>query len=161
MSIASNAGLVLSGVSAIEVKYVDNLFDGNTGAVGAPGNFTAYKQFAVIGTATALPGDANRDGAVNDADASILAAHWQTASGATWEMGDFNVDGAVNDADAALLAAHWTVGAGEQSVPEPSTVAGLLGLCLAGRLLARRAGTSSSRSDGRRSAGPDHDFVPR
>ena len=44
-----------------------------------------------------MPGDANRDGAVDDADASILAAHWQTASGATWEMGDFNVDGAVND----------------------------------------------------------------
>ena len=76
MSIASNAGPVLSGVSAIEVKYVDNLFDGNTGTVGAPGNFTAYKQFAVIGSATMLPGDANRDGAVNSDDASILAAHW-------------------------------------------------------------------------------------
>jgi lysophospholipase L1-like esterase len=140
MSITGNAGPVLSGISAIEVKYIDNLFDGNSGAVGAPGNFTAYKQFAVSGSPTFMLGDANRDGVVDDADASILAAHWQTTSGATWGMGDFNVDGAVNDKDAAMLAAHWTAGAGEHSVPEPSTLAGLLGLCLAGLLASARRG---------------------
>ena len=160
MSMTSNAGpTVLSGVSAIEVKYIDNMFDGNTGTVGAAGNFTAYKQFAVIGTATAMPGDANRDGAVDHADASILGAHWQTASGATWEMGDFNGDGAVNDMDAAQLAAHWTATA-EQAVPEPSTLAGLLGLwlvgllelCLAGSLaLARRKGPADARATSKRS----------
>ena len=54
MTIANDAGpTVLSGISAIEVKYIDNMFDGNTGAVGVPGNFTAYKQLAVIGTPTA------------------------------------------------------------------------------------------------------------
>ena len=67
-----------------------------------------------------LPGDANGDGVVNAADATMLAANWQTASGATWAMGDFNDDGAVDDADATILAANWQTGA-SASVPEPST----------------------------------------
>lgn len=134
MSIANSGGsLMLSGISAIEVKYVDNMFNGNTGHVGEPGNFTAYKQFAVIGSATVPvdPGDANRNGVVDEDDAAILAAHWQTASGATWLMGDFNNDGAVNDIDAALMAANWHI-VTSGFVPEPSMFAGLLGLCLAG-----------------------------
>ncbi len=43
---------VLSGISAIEVKYIDNQFDGSTGAVNTTGNFSAYKQFSVVGAAT-------------------------------------------------------------------------------------------------------------
>ena len=54
-----------------------------------------------------LPGDANRDGRVDDSDASILGAHWHQQVGATWAMGDFNGDGKVNDMDAAIVAAHW------------------------------------------------------
>ncbi len=84
-----------------------------------------------------IPGDANGDGKVNDADATILATNWQTFTGATWAMGDFNNDGAINDVDATLLAANWQSGA-EQSVPEPSTLAGLLGLCLVGLLASVR-----------------------
>ncbi|MCX7428864.1 MAG: fibronectin type III domain-containing protein [Planctomycetia bacterium] len=52
-------------------------------------------------------GDANLDGVVDDADATILACHWQQPSGATWQDGDFNGDGAVNDPDAAIFAAHY------------------------------------------------------
>ena len=52
-------------------------------------------------------GDANGDGWVNTADASILAANWQS-TGAAWEDGDFNGDGIVNDLDGTLLAANWT-----------------------------------------------------
>ena len=136
MSIANEDGsIMLTGVSAIEVKYIDNMFNGNNGNVGEPGNFTAYKQFAVIGSATVPvpPGDANRDGVVDADDAAILAAYWLTASDATWLKGDFNNDGAVNDIDAAILAANWQSGV-NASVPEPSTLAGLLGLCLAGLL---------------------------
>jgi hypothetical protein len=79
-------------------------------------------------TATLCPGDANGDGKVDDTDASILGAHWQT-SGAAWEDGDFNADTLVNDADAVILAAHWHYGVNgeEGSVPEPSALVLLLG----------------------------------
>jgi hypothetical protein len=76
-----------------------------------------------------VPGDANLDGAVNDTDASILGSNWQLQSDAIWAMGDFNGDQKVNDQDAAIMAAHWTAGGGaEGSVPEPSTLALLLGI---------------------------------
>ena len=65
-----------------------------------------------------IPGDANEDGVVTDADASILAAHWQMMEGATWVNGDFNGDGRVNDEDASILAAHWQEGT--MPVPEPA-----------------------------------------
>jgi hypothetical protein len=67
-----------------------------------------------------IPGDANCDDVVDDEDASILAAHWQTASGASWFDGDFNNDGAVNDRDASILAAHWQER--NAPVPEPAAV---------------------------------------
>jgi len=73
---------------------------------------------------------------INDADATILATNWQTASGATLTMGDFNSDGTVNDSDATLLAANWqSISSGaSQSVPEPGTFVlasfGLLGLVM-------------------------------
>ena len=61
-----------------------------------------------------LPGDANGDGVVDDADASILGAHWQQMGGATWHDGDFNGDFNVTDADAAILAGHWNERRGER-----------------------------------------------
>ena len=54
-----------------------------------------------------LPGDANRDGAVDDADAATLAHNWQKQTAATWADGDFNSDGLVDDTDATILAQHW------------------------------------------------------
>jgi len=54
-----------------------------------------------------LPGDANRDGRVNDIDASMVALNWRTSSASTWSEGDFNGDGLVDDLDAAILAQHW------------------------------------------------------
>lgn len=76
-----------------------------------------------------IPGDANNDGYVNAADATILASNWgrtNVTQGAAW--GDFNGDLAVDAADAAILAANWT-GAAERSgaVPEPTVLATLLG----------------------------------
>ncbi len=87
-----------------------------------------------------IAGDANRDGRVDDTDAAILATNWQTLTAATWAMGDFNGDERVDDADATLLAANWQSGvSATASAPEPSTLAGLLALCLAGlSTLARR-----------------------
>ena len=53
-------------------------------------------------TVEPIPGDANLDGTVDDADASILAANW-LGSDRDWSQGDFNNDGLVNDLDAAIL----------------------------------------------------------
>jgi hypothetical protein len=52
--------------------------------------------------------------------------------------GDFNGDGNVNDADAAILAAHWGEGVGEESVPEPGSLAMLAGIALMGMVCLRR-----------------------
>ena len=66
-----------------------------------------------------IPGDANNDGVVNDADAATLAANWLSTD-ASWIQGDFNGDGNVDDIDATLMAANWQQDAGASaSVPEP------------------------------------------
>ena len=72
-----------------------------------------------------IPGDANRDGVVDDDDATTLASNWLGAGG--WSQGDFNGDGIVNDMDATLMATNWQTGAATASVPEP----GLISLMLA------------------------------
>ena len=75
-----------------------------------------------------ISGDANRDGIVNEADASVLAANWLKPYYALWDNGDFNSDGAVNDLDATILAANWQRTADTlASVPEPGAFWLLLG----------------------------------
>ena len=89
-----------------------------------------------------LLGDANRDGVVDDHDASILGANWLTPSGTTWTDGDFNTDGKVDDRDAAILAAHWgETSLSEGAVPEPSGLVLLLGLALGAWIVRRRRGS--------------------
>jgi sialidase-1 len=114
----------------------------NIGIGGQPGELVAigdnyYILLAHDGTGLStvalLPGDANCDGTVDNADAAVLASNWQTAEGAGWTDGDFNGDGAVNGIDATLLAACWQMSHQPQpgdAVPEPS--AWLLLACLAG-----------------------------
>jgi PKD repeat protein len=53
-----------------------------------------------------VPGDANGDGTVTDADYTIWADNYG-ATGASFDMGDFNGDGAVTDADYTLWADHY------------------------------------------------------
>jgi hypothetical protein len=65
-----------------------------------------------------LPGDANRDGAVTDADYTIWADHYGTTS-ATWGEGDFNGDQLVTDADYTIWADHYGMTQTGQGVPEP------------------------------------------
>ena len=87
-----------------------------------------------------LPGDANRDRVVDEADAAILAANW-LSEGKYWAQGDFSGDGVVNEADATMMAANWQ-GGGTASVPEPS----ILVLFAAGVLvfMARENGVNCS-----------------
>ncbi len=105
------------------------------------GCMDGYTMLCVGAPEPGMAGDANCDGAVDGGDAEVLARYWMTEDGAVWGMGDFNGDGAVNDVDATILAANWGNWA-DGSVPEPSGVVGLLGLCLAGFfwIIARRAG---------------------
>jgi len=71
-------------------------------------------------------GDANLDGAVNFNDLLLLAQHYGTMTGATWDQGDFNYDGAVGFDDLLLLAQDYgqaaTATAAVAPVPEPSTI---------------------------------------
>jgi hypothetical protein len=70
--------------------------------------------------ATPLPGDANRDGSVTDADYTIWADNYGAAD-ATWDMGDFNGDDEVTDADYTIWADNY--GATTGAIPEPATLA--------------------------------------
>ena len=121
-------GAVNTGGSFLDVPVVNGEV---SGIIGNGAVVTVYSMTILIPMSEEdyIPGDANHDGAVNSADAAVLAAHWQTAGGANWEQGDFNGDGAVNDIDATILAANWMT-ASPASVPEPSVLAMLLA-CLA------------------------------
>jgi PEP-CTERM motif-containing protein len=73
-----------------------------------------------------LPGDANGDGSVTDADYTIWADNCG-ASDATWAMGDFTSDGDVTDADYTIWADHYGASSSRASVPEPASLA-LMGI---------------------------------
>ena len=96
-------------------------------------------QIALQGTVN-IPGDANNDGKVDGSDVTILAGNWQKGVNdgqtAIWTEGDFNGDGKVDGSDVTILAGNWQYGvdAAAVSVPEPSTMVGLLSLCLLGLL---------------------------
>lgn len=80
-----------------------------------------------------LPGDADMNGTVNDADAAIMAANWGKLNNALWRQGDFNRDGKINRDDAALMSQNWLMSSVTSSaVPEPG--AALL-LCGCGLML--------------------------
>jgi PEP-CTERM motif-containing protein len=74
---------------------------------------------ATSGGGVEVPGDANGDGVVSDADYTIWADNYG-ASGATFAMGDFNGDGEVSDADYTIWADNYGTGGG--AVPEPATM---------------------------------------
>jgi len=97
----------------------------------------------ILSIITPLGGDANLDGRVDAADASIMAANWGRSAGVLWGHGDFNEDGVINAEDAAILADNFgTNAAAEQesgaqpALPEPSAI-GLVFMGLAGILAGR------------------------
>ena len=79
-----------------------------------------------------IPGDANMDYLVNQADYDIWAAHNGMTSGATWDLGDWDADHDVDAADLALWQQNQTGGtsvtisatdanAGEAATPDTGT----------------------------------------
>jgi len=78
--------------------------------------------------ADARPGDANRDGLVDDDDLSLVLSTWNRLAlhlwfpPVYWEDGDFNGDNIVDDDDLSLLLSNWT---GSAPVPEPITLSPL------------------------------------
>ncbi|MEA1949904.1 MAG: matrixin family metalloprotease [Planctomycetota bacterium] len=85
-----------------------------------------------------FPGDANGDWSVDVIDLGALATNYGTIGGAVWGDGDFSDDGNVDVVDLGLLATNYGTTAAAQAVPEPSTLAGLLGLWLAGLMVSLR-----------------------
>ena len=137
-----------------------NLLDGKTWVESA---WSATQQLSFVNTVVGdplmvlrelIPGDADKDGLVGEADLALLSANWATVGkpgGAMWGLGDFNCDGLVGSEDLAVLSSSWGAtadwfGADDDetaaartgsSVPEPSTLLslmiGLAGLiCYAG-----------------------------
>ena len=109
-----------SGTSVLDITGTLN--GGNISA--SPGSINVVSE-------PPIPGDANLDDQVDDADAYILATNWLVGSSATWGMGNFNGDGYVNDVDATIMAANWQVGVpAKGAIPEPGMI-----ILLAGALL--------------------------
>ncbi|MEA1952695.1 MAG: dockerin type I domain-containing protein, partial [Planctomycetota bacterium] len=95
-----------------------------------------------------FPGDVNRDGRVDEIDATLLASNWNPWAGSGYGTpaagtpdipGDFNGDGWVNSLDAEILAVNWrkTAILPATSIPEPATSAGILGMAIAALLAIR------------------------
>jgi hypothetical protein len=96
---------------------------------------------SAVSSSTFLPGDANEDGWVTDADYTIWADNYG-ATGATWQMGDWNGDGEVTDADYTIWADNYGAGYNAQpNAPEPLTAIAVLtsGGLVAGYLRRRLA----------------------
>jgi len=76
-----------------------------------------------------LPGDANTDGAVDGADYTLWADHYEGA-GAGWGGGDFNGDGATDGADYTIWADFYGEEGQRSSAPAPAAGAILaVGAC--------------------------------
>ena len=94
------------------------------------------------------PGDADLSGFTDSTDFSIMLAAYGLPGSYDWGDGDFDgsTDGLseVNSTDFSIMLTEyglltpWPAAASSSAVPEPSTLAGMLGLCLAGLLASRR-----------------------
>ena len=107
--------------NGVTVDYIANAFGVFTVSVRVTDNEGSSDEDSALVTvliANPFPGDANRDGTVNNADSAIVSANWLMQTGATWADGDFNNDGRVNDIDATLMAANW-----QRTVIPPATSA--------------------------------------
>jgi hypothetical protein len=77
------------------------------------------------------PGDADGSGTVDRTDLAALAENFGAIGGASWADGDFNMDGWVSLTDLRMLQSNLEPPPGSAPVPEPSTLAMLLGVVFA------------------------------
>jgi PEP-CTERM motif-containing protein len=108
------SALDFTGSSWVQFRFFTN----TPNLVSNPGKIY-LDNFRVETDGEQLPGDANGDGSVTDADYTIWADNYDI-SPATFEMGDFNGDGGVSDADYTIWADNY--GATTGAVPEPATL---------------------------------------
>jgi len=105
--------------------------DTNWDVSGASVNVDGLRVYLTGLVATsAIPGDANNNGFVDDDDLAILLSNWEQDAGTVtnWALGDFTGDTDIDDDDLAVLLGNWTgPPPGGAGVPEPATMA-LLGL---------------------------------
>ncbi len=105
-------------------------FPGSTDALFADTPFAAAPDSLTL--FTTLPGDANLDLQVEDADLSLLLTNFGN-TGAAWTEGDFTGDGIVDDADLSLLLTNFGgdvrslfsstgLSTNAATIPEPATV---------------------------------------
>jgi hypothetical protein len=121
----TNAGLTT--VSAADVTLIT---PGSPIADGVRGDSVAVDGL--------LPGDANRDGSVTNADFNAVVNNFFNAG--TWDTGDFNSDGQVTNADFNAVVNNFFLSSPSPSVtavPEPASIA-LLGLAACALGFARR-----------------------
>lgn len=118
--------------------------DGGSSDPLSMNTLVAFEITTDVGTPSTI-GDANLDGAVDEADVAVLAGRFGTSTGAQWEDADFDGDGRVTIGDLAMLARNLPVadatpgdraaiapaGADHVAAPEPTTIA----LAIAGALL--------------------------
>ncbi len=124
----------------VDIHDMDLWIDGvDAGATGTPwdvngdGTVDRADADAIAAILGLLPGDADRNGRVDDADLNLLLSRWGQAG--DWGDGDFTPPGTVDDRDLSVLLSHWGDGNTAPQVPEPTTAVLLaLGAWFLGRV---------------------------
>ena len=112
--------LNLNGAEASSVVFTVLRNEGFVKNHSSSGNIGLSEVRFYSGTAIVCdPGDADRDGDVDDDDLSLLLANWGGNVDCT--KGEFSGASPVDDDDLSLLLANWT--GAVAAVPEPATMA--------------------------------------
>lgn len=91
------------------------LFGDPVDQLGAPriydGNRDGVSAVDIGAVEYMVPGDANRDNAVDSVDLATVGLYWNPGgTGMTWQDGDFDFDGDVDGNDLARVALYWLPG---------------------------------------------------
>jgi hypothetical protein len=130
------AGRYRATLLAAGIAAGGTALDGN--ADGTPGDDYVFEFFT-------LPGDANRDGAVNFLDLLTLAKNYGK-TGVTLAQGDFSGDGTVNFADLLILAKNYNRALPSAGGVTPASTLDAAALAAAMRIVAPTASITTADS---------------